>query len=250
MFQVDFYNYGKGSYEANVTFTQHPPTPGEAHVSSGSVTPPIGEDPPGGGTDVDAQETYQLDFTGSPHPRQGYHVKLTVNAPRSQGADTKHKVFWVKPCASEENPPGGGGDNPPGDNPAGDNPAGDNPAGDNPAGDNPPGDIPPGGNGQPPAPGGNTTPIPIVPGSPSGTPVTSPSQSTASGQQTRSSAAAGSAASQSAGAQVPTSVDAGLAGETQADPSGSLATSLLGLCGLLTAAGWVAAYRRRGARQP
>ncbi len=32
------------------------------------------------------------------HPQQGYHVKLTIHAPGSQGADTKHKVFWVEPC--------------------------------------------------------------------------------------------------------------------------------------------------------
>jgi hypothetical protein len=30
--------------------------------------------------------------------RQGFHVKLTVHAEGSQGADTKHKVFWVEGC--------------------------------------------------------------------------------------------------------------------------------------------------------
>ena len=35
---------------------------------------------------------------GEPHPIQGYHVKLTVNAPGSIGADTKYKVFWVTGC--------------------------------------------------------------------------------------------------------------------------------------------------------
>jgi hypothetical protein len=104
MFQVDFYNYGKGDYNADVGFAQHPPTPGALEMTSGSVTPFIGEDPPGGGTDLDAEETYQLDFSGDPHPKQGYHVKVTVHAPDSLGADTKHKVFWVQPC-EETQPP-------------------------------------------------------------------------------------------------------------------------------------------------
>ncbi|MGH2658951.1 MAG: hypothetical protein ACRDHS_04615, partial [Actinomycetota bacterium] len=30
-----------------------------------------------------------------PHPNQGFHVKLTVEAEGSIGADAKHKVFWV-----------------------------------------------------------------------------------------------------------------------------------------------------------
>jgi hypothetical protein len=42
---------------------------------------------------------YRLDFTGvTAHPQQGYHVKVTIRADGSQGADTKHKVFWVQPC--------------------------------------------------------------------------------------------------------------------------------------------------------
>jgi hypothetical protein len=32
------------------------------------------------------------------HPNQGFHVKLTINAEGSQGADVKHKVFWVTAC--------------------------------------------------------------------------------------------------------------------------------------------------------
>jgi hypothetical protein len=47
---------------------------------------------------LDASETYTLSFTGTPHPQQGFHVKLTIHADGSQGADTKHKVFWVQPC--------------------------------------------------------------------------------------------------------------------------------------------------------
>src|SRR5215218_1738918 len=55
----------------------------------------------GGGSEagLDASATYTLDLTGiEPHPVQGFHVKLTVNAEGSRGADVKHKVFWVTGC--------------------------------------------------------------------------------------------------------------------------------------------------------
>ena len=62
----------------------------------------IGEDDnSGGGSEagLDASRTYVLDLSGiEPHPQQGVHVKLTVNAEGSRGADVKHKVFWVTDC--------------------------------------------------------------------------------------------------------------------------------------------------------
>jgi hypothetical protein len=62
----------------------------------------IGEDDnSGGGSEagLDASETYTLDLTGiEPHANQGVHVKLTIHAEGSQGADVKHKVFWVTGC--------------------------------------------------------------------------------------------------------------------------------------------------------
>jgi hypothetical protein len=54
---------------------------------------------------LDASETYDLTTVlqgFEPHPQQGWHVKLTVNNDGSQGADVKHKVFWVSGC---ETPP-------------------------------------------------------------------------------------------------------------------------------------------------
>jgi hypothetical protein len=65
----------------------------------------IGEDDNAGGgsqAGLDASATYTLNFDGiQPHPNQGFHVKLTIHADGAQGADTKHKVFWVTGC-----PPG------------------------------------------------------------------------------------------------------------------------------------------------
>ena len=103
VFQVDFYGYDEGDLDAEVTFEAHPPTlrPGDDQVLL-TDTVFIGEDDNSGGGSIeglDASETYVLDLTGiTPHPVQGWHVKLTINAEGSQGADTKHKVFWVTGC--------------------------------------------------------------------------------------------------------------------------------------------------------
>jgi len=99
-FQVDFYGYDEGDLDATVTFEAHPPT-GERQVLL-TDTVFIGEDDNrGGGSEagLDASQTYTLDLAGiEPHPVQGVHVKVTINAEGSQGADVKHKVFWVTGC--------------------------------------------------------------------------------------------------------------------------------------------------------
>lgn len=109
-FQVDFYGYDEGDLFADVTFKAHPPTlrPGnDQTVLTDTVF--IGEDDnSGGGSEagLDASETYTLDFTGiTPHSVQGFHVKLTIHADGSQGADTKHKVFWVEGCVPSTTKP-------------------------------------------------------------------------------------------------------------------------------------------------
>ena len=99
IFQVDFYGYDQGDMNATVTFEAHPPTGPVQVLLTDTVF--IGEDDNSGGSQagLDASQTYTLDFTGiEPHPVQGFHVKLTVNAEGSQGADVKHKVFWVTGC--------------------------------------------------------------------------------------------------------------------------------------------------------
>lgn len=120
-FEVDFYGFDEGDLWADVTFEAHPPT-GHGILLTDRVF--IGEDDhSGGGSEAgwDASAEYDLKQVLSAypvHPQQGYHVKLTINADGSQGADTKHKVFWVGPCDAGTptvNPPG----NPPGNPPAG-----------------------------------------------------------------------------------------------------------------------------------
>jgi hypothetical protein len=102
-FQVDFYGYDKGDLHAKVIFEAHPPTlrEGDDQVLL-TDTVFIGEDDnSGGGSEagLDASQTYRLDLAGiEPQPNQGVHVKLTIHAEGSQGADVKHKVFWVTGC--------------------------------------------------------------------------------------------------------------------------------------------------------
>jgi hypothetical protein len=102
-FQVDFYGYDKGDLHAKVIFEAHPPTlrEGDDQVLL-TDTVFIGEDDnSGGGSEagLDASQTYRLDLAGiEPQPNQGVHVKLTIHAKGSQGADVKHKVFWVTGC--------------------------------------------------------------------------------------------------------------------------------------------------------
>ncbi|HEX8802965.1 MAG TPA: LPXTG cell wall anchor domain-containing protein, partial [Acidimicrobiales bacterium] len=101
-FQVDLYGYDEGDLQATVTFEAVAPTAGGELVSD---VVDIGGDPAGGGTDLDASATYDLTdaLAGiEPHPQQGWHVRLTINAEGAQGADVKHKVFWVTGC---ETPP-------------------------------------------------------------------------------------------------------------------------------------------------
>jgi hypothetical protein len=102
-FQVDFYGFDEGDLDATVTFAVQPPTGKPAVLLADTLK--IGEDDNGGGGSeegLDANREYKLSTylvdVYPEHPQQGYHVKLTVNAEGSRGADTKHKVFWVRDC--------------------------------------------------------------------------------------------------------------------------------------------------------
>ncbi|MFN2483372.1 MAG: hypothetical protein ABR509_00345 [Candidatus Limnocylindria bacterium] len=123
-FAVDWYGFDEGELYSEVVFQAWPSTGERSELDAtvvGARTPEdgsdaigtdgrvyIGEDANGGGgsTDgLDASVSYDLSAALAaltPHPEQGYHVKLTVHSDGSQGADTKHKVFWVEPCAGEE----------------------------------------------------------------------------------------------------------------------------------------------------
>jgi hypothetical protein len=102
-FQIDFFGFDEGDLTATITLLAWDPTqPDREHRVAPDVTLFIGQDPAGGGTDLDASQTYDetnLDFSGiEPQPNQGFHVKAIVHAEGAQGADVKYKVFWVQPC--------------------------------------------------------------------------------------------------------------------------------------------------------
>ena len=100
-FYVEWFGFDEGAdVVSTVTFASQAPT---SDVVLGGTSPAqvfVGGDPAGGGTDLDGRQAYTLSFQGEPHPKQGYHVKLTVATPHSLGNDTKSKVFWVEPCAT------------------------------------------------------------------------------------------------------------------------------------------------------
>jgi hypothetical protein len=102
VFQVDWYGFDAGDLFSHVTFEVHPPTGSPEVILEDDVF--IGEDDnSGGGSEagLDASATYDLTTAlqgFEQHPQQGWHVKLTVNNDGSQGADVKHKVFWVTGC--------------------------------------------------------------------------------------------------------------------------------------------------------
>lgn len=109
-FQVEWYGFDQGDdVVSTVRFTAHAPTAGVGLTVNGPTQVPVGGDPASGAgtaTGLDGVATYTLGFAGAPHPKQGYHVRLTVSTPRSQGNDTKTKMFWVEPCTTSA--PGNG----------------------------------------------------------------------------------------------------------------------------------------------
>ncbi|UDY24693.1 hypothetical protein [Nocardioides sp. Kera G14] len=100
---VEWYGFDEGpDVVSTVSFAMQAPTAdATVTVAGGPLSVPVGGDAASGAgtaTGLDARETYTLSFTGTPHPKQGFHVKLTVSTPRSNGSDRKTKVFWVAPC--------------------------------------------------------------------------------------------------------------------------------------------------------
>lgn len=101
-FTVEWYGFDQGpDIISDVTFEMQAPTAEVVLDVDGPAQVFVGGDPASGAgtpTGLDGREAYTLEFHGDPHAVQGYHVKLTVHTPGSQGADKKSKVFWVQGC--------------------------------------------------------------------------------------------------------------------------------------------------------
>jgi hypothetical protein len=96
--RLTFYGFDAGQ-TGDVTIAGQAPS-GSGVVSSRTGVL-ISDDAAGGGNDVDAVVAYtaaDLDLTGlTAHPKQGYHLKVTLSTDTPGGV--KHKVFWYEPCA-------------------------------------------------------------------------------------------------------------------------------------------------------
>ncbi len=101
-FEVDWYGFDANA-KSDVEFALQAPTLGKAPLTYTQQLD--GDDNSGGGSEAgwDGSAYYNLAkwLNGvKAHPIQGYHVKLTINTqPTAQGADVKHKVFWVTGCS-------------------------------------------------------------------------------------------------------------------------------------------------------
>jgi hypothetical protein len=92
IFQVDLTGFPAGHGPVTVTFTAQHPTGDGQQLESGVMA--LAQ----GAHGLGASRTFTLDFDGiSPHPKQGFHVKVTVDTGRGAG---KHKVFWVRGCGT------------------------------------------------------------------------------------------------------------------------------------------------------
>jgi hypothetical protein len=109
-FKIEFRGYDEGDLKATWELAAHPPSGNGTIVKNGSVD--IGEDCAGGAPDLDNTVLVTLtdaDLAGlTRQAQQGYHLKLTVHAEGSKGADVKHKVFWVDGCGGTTSSSSGG----------------------------------------------------------------------------------------------------------------------------------------------
>ena len=98
--RVTFFGFDEGQ-TADITFTGQAPTGGGVLLHESAV--PTSDDAAGGaGQDADgATRVYTVDDLGlsgvTPHPKQGYHVKVSVDSLGAPGG-AKQKVLWIEPC--------------------------------------------------------------------------------------------------------------------------------------------------------
>jgi hypothetical protein len=99
IFHLQFFFFPRAT-TATYTFALHPPTKDGSTGGSIQLDPLVTPN-----AEVVIDLTDFLKNSGvSPHPIQGWHVKLTIHAPGAQGADVKHKVFWVNCPAAAPSP--------------------------------------------------------------------------------------------------------------------------------------------------
>lgn len=92
-FRVLYWGTDEGAdLQSTLTFVAHSPT-GGPFTFVDTITLQAGE------PDVAGPYNFLAGLKAAgiePHAKQGWHIKLTTNTEYSQGADTKHKVFWYQ----------------------------------------------------------------------------------------------------------------------------------------------------------
>lgn len=97
-FVVDFFGYDVGTRTATLEFEGQAPT-GGGMLLTDTFTFEVASRESGN----ELNHSRPVDLTDElagiePHPQQGWHVKLTAHVEGAQGADVKHKVFWIEEC--------------------------------------------------------------------------------------------------------------------------------------------------------
>lgn len=116
-FNLDWYGFEQGAGTSDVSFELWGPNKGYELTPSPAAD--VGGDAQGDADDQDATQQYDLSAAlaaakadgAEPNDQQGFLVKVTVETPGlSQGADVKHKVFWIDDdCGSTTTTTIGGG---------------------------------------------------------------------------------------------------------------------------------------------
>jgi len=102
-FRVTFFGFDQGQ-TADITVSGQAPTGGGVLLHETAV--PTSDDPAGGAAhDYDgATRVFTADDLGldavTPHPKQGYHLKVTVDSLQAPGG-AKQKVLWLEPCEAQ-----------------------------------------------------------------------------------------------------------------------------------------------------
>ena len=94
-FQLRMFNFDDDQY-GTITFVGQAPTKLGTLLTQTHVL--LSDDAAGGGKDVDEVYAYtaqQLGLIGKPQAKQGWHIKVSVDAENAPGG-AKHKVFWLK----------------------------------------------------------------------------------------------------------------------------------------------------------
>jgi hypothetical protein len=109
-FQVEFFNFDKDEH-ATLIFEAWPPSAPDFHEVKRLENVLVSDDEASGGAyRQDPDQVFRfsaadLNLTAAmAHPKQGYHIKLTIDRQNHPKWTEKHKVFWLKPCDSSESP--------------------------------------------------------------------------------------------------------------------------------------------------